>query len=257
MHCLLAPAVSVVNCLFMTWNRFLTYRLLCCLKARNAWDQTPFLCIKNFCGARGVRGCTVVSLAHAFCLPASACPLKDGATCFDEWLEDDFCKLWLLRLCQLRAFSATFELIHFCDSYALYLCASDVRSFTEVANFVSEWKMSDYGAGDHSDFWWGIQNTTSSLCVLTQTQTLRQAFNRSTLDKYLLKCSVHSGHFRSTLTTASCLGHSCLWEHQRLHTTGWAPSPYFQGVLAQLPDLKPGVSLGSFLKASFELSRLS
>ena len=122
MHCLLAPAVSVVNCLFMTWNGFLTYRLLCCLKARNAWDQTPFLRVKNFCGARGVRGCTVVSLAHAFCLPASACPLKDGATCFDEWLEDDFCKLWLLRLCQLRAFSATFELIHFCDSYALY-CA--------------------------------------------------------------------------------------------------------------------------------------
>ena len=94
------------------------------------------------------------------------------------------------------------------------------------------------------------------VCVNTDTE-LRQAFNRSTLDKYLLKCSVHSGHFRSTLTTASCLGHSCLWEHQRLHTTGWAPSPYFQGVLAQLPDLKPGVSLGSFLKASFELSRLS
>ena len=44
----------------------------------------PFLRVKNICGARGVRGCTVVSLAHAFCLPASACPLKDGATCFDE-----------------------------------------------------------------------------------------------------------------------------------------------------------------------------
>ena len=44
------------------------------------------------------------------------------------------------------------ELIHFVTLARVVLRALDVRSFTEVANFVSERKMSDYGAGDHSDF---------------------------------------------------------------------------------------------------------
>ena len=47
MHCLLAPAVSVVNCLFMTWNGFFDLPLALLLEGEERVRSDPFLRVKN------------------------------------------------------------------------------------------------------------------------------------------------------------------------------------------------------------------